>query len=296
MAAGRWVDGAASAADSPRCSGNQRPWAGDALERSSPRRQGAMQRAEQQIRFCRSDDGTRIAYAVSGSGPPLVWVQHWVHHLERDCASPIWEPWIALLSRHRTLIRFDWRGCGLSDRDGVAFTFDNLAADLEAVVRAAALDRFALYGMSGAGAGVAMRFAVRHPERVTLLVLQEAHTHGRLAGNPPPERVIEAQARLKVIELGWSNETPAYGQFFTALHVPDASAATARAYDDLLRQVTSPQNGVRLLKTFWEADVSQIVPQVRCPTLVVHSRHDSVIPFDEGRKVAALIAGARFAP
>jgi pimeloyl-ACP methyl ester carboxylesterase len=255
-----------------------------------------MQRAEQQIRFCKSGDGTRIAYAVSGSGPPLVWVQHWVHHLERDCASPIWEPWIALLSRHRTLIRFDWRGCGLSDRDGVAFTFANLAADLEAVVRAAAIDRFVLYGMSGAGAGVAMSFAVKHPEHVTRLVLQEAHTHGRLAGNPSPERVIEAQARLKVIELGWPNDTPAYGQFFTALHVPDASAGTARAYDELLRQVTSPQNGVRLLKTFWEADVSQIVPQVRCPTLVLHSRHDSVIPFDEGRKVAALIAGARFVP
>jgi pimeloyl-ACP methyl ester carboxylesterase len=255
-----------------------------------------MQRAEQRIRFCKSNDGTRIAYAVSGSGPPLVWVQHWVHHLERDCNSPIWEPWIAFLGRRRTLIRFDWRGCGLSDRDGVAFTFANLVADLEAVVRAAALDSFTLYGMSGAGAGVAMSFAVNHPESVTHLVLQEAHTRGRLAGNPPSDRLLEAQARLKVIELGWPNETPAYGQFFTALHVPDASTAHARAYDDLLRQVTSPQNGVRLLKTFWELDVSQIVPQVRCPTLVLHSRHDSVIPFDEGRKVAALIAGARFVP
>lgn len=255
-----------------------------------------MQRAEQQIRFCKSDDGTRIAYAISGSGPPLVWVQHWVHHLERDCFSPIWQPWIALLNRHHTLIRFDCRGCGLSDRDGVAFTFANLAADLEAVTRAASLDRFILYGMSGAGAGMAMSFAVDHPQQVSRLILQEAHTRGRLAGNPSPERVIEAQARLKVIELGWPNETPAYGQFFTALHVPDANAEMARAYDDLLRQVTSPQNGVQLLKTFWEADVSQIVPQVRCPTLVLHSRYDSVIPFDEGRKVAALISGARFVP
>lgn len=255
-----------------------------------------MQRAGQQIRFCKSRDGTRIAYAISGSGPPLVWVQHWVHHLELDAESPIWHPWLALLSRHHTLIRFDWRGCGLSDRDGIAFTFENYVADLEAVAAAAAIERFALFGMAGAGAGIAMTFAVRHPDRVARLVVQEAHTRGRLAGDPAPERVLEAQARLKVIELGWPNETPAYGQFFTALHVPDASAAYVQAYNDLLRQVTSPNNGVGLLKTFWEADVSDIVPQVRCPTLVLHSRYDSVIPFDEGRKVATLIPDARFVP
>jgi pimeloyl-ACP methyl ester carboxylesterase/DNA-binding CsgD family transcriptional regulator len=255
-----------------------------------------MERAGQQIRFCKSEDGTRIAYAVSGSGPPLVWVQHWVHHLELDCDNLIWRPWLAWLSRRHTLIRFDWRGCGLSDREGVEFTFDHYVADLEAVVAAAGIERFALYGMAGAGAGIAMTIAVRRPERVPRLVLQEAHTRGRLAGNPSSERLLEAQARLKVIELGWPNDTPAYGQFFTALHVPDASAAHLQAYNDLLRKVTSPHNGVQLLKSFWEADVADIVPQVRCPTLVFHSRHDSVIPFDEGRKVAALINDARFVP
>ena len=257
---------------------------------------GLMEAAGEHIRFCKSHDGTGIAYAVRGSGPPLVWIQHWVHHLEYDRASPIWRPWLALLSHHRTLIRFDWRGCGLSDREGVAFTFENYLHDLDAVIAAAGLERFALFGMAGAGAGIAMRFAVRHPDRVNRLVLQEAHTHGRLAGAPPPERVVEAQARLKVIELGWPNETPAYGQFFTALHIPDASAAYLQSYNDLLRHVTSPDNAVRLLRTFWGADVSDIVPQVRCPTLVLHSRYDSVIPFDEGRKVAALIPGARFVP
>src|SRR5947209_19408452 len=131
-----------------------------------------MQRAAQQIRFCKSSDGTRIAYAVSGSGPPLVWVQHWVHHLELDGESPIWRPWVALLNRNHTWIRFDWRGCGLSDREGVAFGLENYVADHEAVVAAAAVERFALFGMAGAGAGVAMSFAVRHPERVTRLVLQ----------------------------------------------------------------------------------------------------------------------------
>jgi len=255
-----------------------------------------MQGFGQQIRFCKSRDGTRIAYAVSGSGPPLVWVQHWVHHLELDRENPVWRPWLELLSRHHTLIRFDWRGCGLSDRDDVAFGFEHYVADLGAVVASAAVKHFDLFGMAGAGAGVAMSFAVRHPDQVARLVLQEAHTRGRLAGGPSPDRVSEAQARLKVIELGWPNDNPAYGQFFTTLHVPDASPTDVLAYNDLLRQVTSPINGVHLLKSFWEADVSEIVPRVSCPTLVFHSAYDAVIPFAEGRKVAALIPNARFVP
>jgi pimeloyl-ACP methyl ester carboxylesterase len=248
------------------------------------------------IQFCKSRDGTRIAYAVSGSGPPLLWVQHWVHHLELDHESPIWRPWLALLTHDHTLIRFDWRGCGLSDRSDVAFSLENYFSDLEAVVAATAIDRFSLFGMAGAGAGIAMSFVARHPDRTERLVLQEPQTRGRLAGCPSSARIDEAEARLKVIELGWPNETPAYGQFFTALHIPDASSANMRAYNDLLRKTTSPDLGIRLLKTFWQADYSDIVPQVRCPTLVLHSRHDSVIPFDEGRKVAALIPGARFVP
>lgn len=255
-----------------------------------------MQQVEQQIRFCTSRDGTRIAYSVSGAGRPLVWAQHWVHHLELDWQSSIWRPWLALLSRRHTLIRYDWRGCGLSDRDNIDFTFENYLSDLEAVISAAGVDCFDLYGMAGGGSGIAMSYAVGHPERVTRLVLQESHTRGRLARNPTPERMQEAQARLKVIELGWPNNTPAYGQFFTALHIPDANTKQLRAYNDLLRQTTSPQNAVKLLKAFWEIDLAEVVPQVRCPTLVIHSRGDSVIPFDEGRKVAALIPDARFAP
>jgi len=256
----------------------------------------AMHAVDQRIYFCKSRDGARIAYAMNGSGPPLLWVQHWVHHLELDVGNPIWRPWLELLSRRHTLIRFDWRGCGLSDRSGVTFSIESYLSDLEAVAAAAAGNRFALFGMAGAGAGIAMKFAVLHPDRVERLVLQESQTHGRLASGPSQASVSEAEARLKVIELGWPNETPAYGQFFTALHIPDAPAAYEQAYNDLLRQVTCPANGVQLLKTFWEADYSQVVPQVRCPTLVLHSRQDSIIPFDEGRKVAALIPEARFVP
>jgi pimeloyl-ACP methyl ester carboxylesterase/DNA-binding CsgD family transcriptional regulator len=200
------------------------------------------------------------------------------------------------LTRRHTVIRYDWRGCGLSDRDPIDFSIEGYGADLEAVVEAAGFDRFALFGMAGAGSGIAMSFAVHHPQRVVCLVLQECHMRGRVAVGATVEQREEAQARLKVIELGWPNDTPAYGHFFTALHIPDASAAQTREYNDLLRQTTSPSNAVQLLRTFWEADLSEVVPQVRCPTLVIHAKADSVIPFAEGRKVAALIPGARFMP
>jgi pimeloyl-ACP methyl ester carboxylesterase/DNA-binding CsgD family transcriptional regulator len=219
-----------------------------------------------------------------------------VHSLELDWINPIWRPWLAWLTRHYTVIRYDWRGCGLSDRDHVDFSFDNYVADLEAVVQATEIERFALFGMAGTGGGISMTYAARWPDRVACLILQECHTKGRLAGSPTPEQAQEQQARLKVIELGWPNDTPAYGQFYTALHIPDASATQMRAYNELLRKTTSPEHAVRLLQTFWRADVSNVIPRVRCPTLVFHARRDSVIEFDEGRKVAALIPNAQFVP
>jgi pimeloyl-ACP methyl ester carboxylesterase/DNA-binding CsgD family transcriptional regulator len=255
-----------------------------------------MHKVAQPIQFCKSRDGTRIAYAVSGDGPPLVWVQHWIHHLELDWGSVIWRPWLSMLARRHTVIRYDWRGCGLSDRDPWGFSLEKHSADLEAVVEAAGVERFALFGMAGTGSGIAMRFAVDHPDRVACLVLQESHMKGRIAGDATVEQREEAQARLKVIELGWPNDTPAYGRFFTALHIPDASAAQIQEYNGLLRQATSPGNASQLLRTFWGADFSEIVPQVCSPTVVFHATGDSVIPFAEGRKVAALISGARFVP
>jgi pimeloyl-ACP methyl ester carboxylesterase/DNA-binding CsgD family transcriptional regulator len=255
-----------------------------------------MASTDQQIRFCRSRDGTRIAYATAGDGPALVWAQHWVHHLEWDAGHPVWRHWLAHLCRHHTLVRFDWRGCGLSDRDPGDFTFQRLVEDFEAVVQAAHVERFALFGMAGAGGAVAMTHAAHHPQRVTRLLLHNCHRRGRLAGSVSPDKAQEAEARLKVIALGWPNETPAYGQFFTALHMPDSDAGQMRSYNDLLRKTTSAQTAMALLRTFWTADVTGVVSKVSCPALVTHVRGDGIIPFEEGREVAAAIPGARFLP
>ena len=151
----------------------------------------------QQIRFCTSRDGTRIAYGISGEGPPLIWSPHWVHHLKLDWDSPIWRSWLAVLTRRHTLVRYDWRGCGLSDRDNITFSFEKNVEDLTAVIEAAGFKRFAILGNGNGGAnGIA--YAARHPEHVTHLVLNGGCVCGRLVRAKTTEQREEAQTRLKV--------------------------------------------------------------------------------------------------
>ena len=250
----------------------------------------------ERIRFCQSRDGTRIAYAVCGGGPPLVWVQHWMHHLNRDWEHPVWQPWLDYLTRQHTVIRYDWRGCGLSDRDGIKFAADRYSEDLEATIKAAGIEQCALFGMAGSGSAAAINYAANHPEKIACLIVSGAHAHARLARNPTPEQIEETRTRLKLFELGWSSKTPAYGQFFTALHIPDGTTEQMRAYDDLLRRTTAPENAVNLIQSFQQSDIASSIAKLRCPTLVLHSRGDCIIPFEKGREVAALIADARFVP
>ena len=251
-------------------------------------------RAEQ-IRFCTSRDGVRIAYAVCGNGPPLVWSPHWMRHLKYDWVGPLWRPWLELLTRHHTVIRYDWRGCGLSDREGVALHPHSHYEDLEAVIAAAGFERFSLFGM-GHGTRIGMAYAARFPTRVSRLVLSGASTCGRVARGQTPEEAAEEEIRLNAMALSWQTDTPAYARFFTTFHFPDANADQYRAHNELLRLATSPANAVAMMKSFHRADVRDSIANVRCPTLVMHSRDESIIPFDWGREVAAQIPDARFVP
>jgi len=254
-----------------------------------------MSQPSQQIRFCTSRDGTRIAYAICGAGPPLVWAAAWIHHLKLDWDCPVWRPWLDMLARRHSLVRYDWRGAGLSDREQVEFSFEKLVDDFEAVIEAAGLGQFALFGMA-VGAAISMTYAVRHPERVNHLALHASFVRNKLAGNSTPQEVAEAEARVKMLEVGWSKDAPAYSQFHASLLMPDASPEQSRSLADLLRQTTSPATTLATLQTVLRIDLREIVPKVRCPTLVLHSRGDSLIPFEQGRAVAGLIPGARFVP
>jgi pimeloyl-ACP methyl ester carboxylesterase len=248
-----------------------------------------MSHPAEQIRFCASRDGTRIAFSICGSGPPLILAQRWVHHLKFDWDSPIWRPWLVLLARRHTLVRYDCRGCGLSDRDQVEFSFDSFVDDLEAVIDAAGFQRFVLFGM-GDGAARAIAYAARHPSRVSQLILHGSCSRGRLLD---PQLVEEAQTRLKTIKLGWYGNNPAFSH---VTPLPDASTEQLTAYADMRRAATSPESAMQIVQMIYSTDVRARARQVRAPALVLHARGDAIHPFDEGRTVATLIPNAQFVP
>lgn len=250
----------------------------------------------QRIRFCTSRDGVRLGFATCGTGPPLIAAAHWISHLRLDWDNPVRRSWISMLARRHTLIRYDARGTGLSDRDPADFSLQRQIEDLEAVVEAAKCSRFALLGFWTGGA-VAINYAVRFPERVTHLVLHACATRGRLARDPDPEQAQVAEAQLKLVEFGWGNENSAFRQLHTSQLMPDATADQARAFNDLMLQTTTPANAAKLLRAHWtEVDNRMLSPKVACPTLVLHAREDARVPFEEGRSLAALIPEARFVP
>jgi pimeloyl-ACP methyl ester carboxylesterase/DNA-binding CsgD family transcriptional regulator len=254
-----------------------------------------MAELKQTIRFCTSSDGARIAYATMGRGPPLVRAAHFLTHLEFELRTPVWQPWLAEYTRGHTLVRYDQRGCGLSDREAGDLSLDAMVADLESVVDAAGLDRFPLVGASQGGA-VAIAYAARHPDRVSRLVIHGGYARGVLKRNPTPEQLAEAKVLVDLVRLGWGRENPAYRQVFTSLMIPDSTPEEAASFNELERTSTSPEWAARLVAAFGPIDVTSLAPLVRCPTLVMHVREDSRVPFEEGRLVAGLVPGARFVP
>ncbi|WP_373379991.1 alpha/beta fold hydrolase [Cupriavidus nantongensis] len=251
---------------------------------------------KQQIRLCTSRDGVRLAYAVTGSGAPLVKAANWMSHLEFDVGSPVWSHMITALSDTHTLIRYDERGCGLSDRDIADLSFDAWLRDLETIVDATGVDHFPLLGISQ-GASIAVAYAVAHPQRVSHLVLHGGYARGRLKRDHLSQRLLEeAELMNKLAELGWGQENPAFRQFFTTQFIPGGTAEQHAWFNELERVSTSPLNAARFMRVFNDIDVVALLPRVSCPTLVLHAVRDARVPFDEGRLIASEIPGARFVP
>jgi len=249
---------------------------------------------EQQIRYCTSKDAVSIAYATSGHGYPVVKAANWLGHLEFDLQG-IWNHWITELSKDNLLVRYDQRGCGLSDRATRDFSFEGYVNDLEAVVDSAGLDRFGLLGISHGGS-VSIAYAVRHPERVSHLVLYGAFARGWSKLGLPAQKVEEMEAISKLIGLGWGRDNPTFRQLFTTGFIPDATAEQMRGFNEYQRVSTSPENAVRLWKLIGDTDVFALLPKVSVPTLVFHARGDQEIAFRNGVQLAASIHGARFVP
>jgi len=243
------------------------------------------------VRFCTAPDGVRIAFATTGDGPPLVKAANWLTHLEYDERSPVWGYMVRAFSREFTLVRYDERGCGLSDReiDDESYALDAWLSDLEAVVDTLGLERFPLLGISQGGA-VAITYAARHPERVSHLVLYGAYARGRDRRSPEQADLGRALATLTLD--GWGKERSVHAQMLAARLIPDGTPEQMRWLIELQRVSASPQAAERFRRAFSAVDVEHLLPAVQAPTLVLHSRGDQAVPFEEGRRLAASIPDA----
>jgi DNA-binding winged helix-turn-helix (wHTH) protein/alpha-beta hydrolase superfamily lysophospholipase len=246
----------------------------------------------QDIRYCTTSDGVRLAYATSGNGPPLVKASNWLTHLDFEWGSPIWRHWYTALSRHHRLLRYDERGNGMSQRDVPDVSFDTWVHDLETVVDAAGLDRFPLLGISRGGP-IAIAYAVKHPERVTQLVLYGAFAVG-LKHVGTPEQLEARRALTSLMRLGWGLNNPAFCKTFTCRFIPEATPEHERWFDELQRVSTSPENAARLMERDADIDVRPLLSQVKTPTLVIHCDRDHAVLPEGGRLLAAGIPGARY--
>lgn len=249
----------------------------------------------QTLGFCRSADGTRIAVATCGEGPVILRAAHWLSHCHHDLESPVWRPWLAAFSARNRFVRYDPRGCGLSDRFIADLSIGAWATDLEAVAATIEAPRFVLLGLSQGGA-LAVRFALAHPERVSHLVLVNAYAQGgRVRARTEAER-LEAETLVNFVRVGWGRENPAFCQFFTNLFLPGGTPEQHRWWGDLERLTASPEVAARLLHEMQGIDVLDLAAKLQVPTLILHCRDDMRVPFEEGLKLAGAIPGARFVP
>ena len=249
--------------------------------------------ARQQVRFCKSFDGAKIAYAISGTGPPVVMMPSWLTHLEYQWRSIAWQPWLEALSSRYTLIRYDPRGCGLSDRRVDDFSFGAWVQDFGALVDALGLDRFSLIGICQGGA-VAIAYAGKEPDRIEKLVLYGTYARGRNRRSGIPLEPEKAKVMLEMLRLGWGHEDHAFMRSFATQFQPEGSIEHLRSWCELQNAATSADNAVQLTRVMFDVDVQEEAARIACPTLVAHPDRDAVAPFEEGRLLAQLIPNARF--
>jgi class 3 adenylate cyclase/pimeloyl-ACP methyl ester carboxylesterase len=248
---------------------------------------------EPKISYCRAPDGVRLAYATVGGGPPLVKTANWMNHVEMDWESPILRHLFVALARDFTLLRYDARGNGLSDWDVEDISLDAWVTDIETVVNAAGFDRFPLFAMSQ-GCAISVAFAVRHPDRVSHLILYGGFARGAYRRAKNEMEFQKAKALAALIRTGWGDDSPVYRQLFSSLFMPGGTAEQLQKFAERQRLTTSAECAYRYFETTRNLDVTDLLPRVKVPTLVMHVRGDQVQPFEAGRELADGIPGARF--
>jgi class 3 adenylate cyclase/pimeloyl-ACP methyl ester carboxylesterase len=243
---------------------------------------------EQEIGFTRAPDGVRIAYATSGSGPPIVYVIGWFTHLEQGAGSPSFPLFAPMFHDEFTWVRYDGRGMGLSDRGVEDFSLDARVSDLEAVVDALGLDRFAMLAHS-AGGPTAVTYAARHPERVTRIAFYGSFARIAVA----PERIELLGSLIPLARVGWGQDNPAFRELFTSLFMANRDAVTRRLFTEFQRRAAHPEDAAHFFETLIDEDVRELAARISLPVLVIHSTGDKVVLLEQGRELASLIPGAR---
>lgn len=254
----------------------------------------AISSADQVVQFCRTPDGVQIANATIGQGPPVILVANWLTHLELDWLLPARRALIEMLAKNHLLVRYDARGNGLSDWEVDDISFEASVGDLTAVINDLDLDHFALVGQSQ-GAAVASAYAARHPDKVTNLVLYGGYARGRRMRGSKGQ-IAESEAFITMIREGWGKQLDAYVRMFGSFFMPDANADQLAGFTDFQRKATPPENAARIQFAIDSIDISNELSSITAPTLVLHVREDARAPFEEGRRMAAAIPGARFMP
>jgi pimeloyl-ACP methyl ester carboxylesterase/DNA-binding CsgD family transcriptional regulator len=247
---------------------------------------------DQDIRFCTTLDGVRLAYAVSGSGPLLVMPATWLSHLKHQWTSLAWRHWLETLSQKYTLLRYDSRGCGLSDREPAELSFEGWIRDIEAVVDAAGFRQFDILATCWGGP-IGVEYAARRPDRVRRLILYGAYALGRLRGEQPIE-AEKARLLLDLTRLGWGQENHAFCQVWGSYFQPGGTLAHFRSWSEHQALSTSAETAVRLLQIGWQTDVRAAARKIKCPTLALHVERDIVVPIEASRQLATLIPNCRF--
>lgn len=250
--------------------------------------------ASQAIRYVGSADGVSIAYAQSGSGPPLLRVGHWLTHLELDWHSPIWRPFLERLGRHHTLFRYDQRGTGLSDRTIAGEGIDAFVADLAAVADATGADRLPIIAASQ-GVAVALKFAALYPQRVDRLVLYAGFAKGRYRRDDPAAR-DEARAHLALVQSGWSRPESPFLKLFTQLYLPSGTREQIEHLIQMQLASASAAGAARLRDIVDDFDVSDLLEKVEAPVLLLHGREDAVQPIEQSRLMARRLPNAVLVP
>lgn len=247
----------------------------------------------QTIQFAKAEDGIKLAYGLSGSGPLLVKCANWLNHLEFDWESPVWKHWFEFLSEHFTLLRYDERGCGLSDRDCEDISFEAWVRDLETVVNANGVERFPLLGISQ-GVAVAIEYAARHPERVSHLILYGGYGRGMGHRNNPDAQEHRELVHT-LIKSGWEGRNPGFRQVFASQFMPEGGNEHQEWFGELCKKTASAKDASRMTDVFWEVNVMDRCADLNIPTLVIHATRDQVAPLEESRILATEIPGAQFA-